>query len=173
MREEANLLRSQQKASVWPYLDVTASFSLADPISLSYRVENKGVGPALIKKVRFLNNGEELSAADVSKLIVSVLEPLDSTSEEKRNIMTAMKDNIVLSSGEEMFLLRVEASGSKRNQKALATFFRSNTFSICYASIYGDHWEVEKGKTPIEVAECSGEPVFSTKKAKQRANGIR
>lgn len=157
MREEANLLRSQQKASVWPYLEVSSSFSYADQVKVTYQIENKGIGPALVNKIGFLENGKEIPSdySSILNLLISLLDREESTDDSGVNLSTGINNNVVLSSGEQMVLLSLVADRSEDDQSALIQFFRSHTFSVCYSSIYKDSWLVAgAGQTPVEVSDC-------------------
>lgn len=157
MREEANLMRSQQKASVWPYLDVTASFSYADKISVTYAIENKGIGPALVNKIKFLENGEEISSdyTSILNLLLSTLAAQGNIDEKNVNLSTGINNNVVLSPGERMTLLSLVVDRFEEDQGAIVQFFRSHSFSVCYSSIYKDSWMVEgTGEQPFSTESC-------------------
>lgn len=157
MREEANLMRSQQKAAVWPYLDVTASFSYADRIRVTYTVENKGIGPALVNKIKFLENGEEISSdyTAILNLLLSTLATQGGIDEKNVNLSTRINNNAVLSPGERMTLLSLLVDRYTEDQEAIVQFFRSHSFSICYSSIYEDSWMVDGTKgQPFSTERC-------------------
>lgn len=48
---QTNIMQSQQKASVWAYLEIHRSISSE---GFSLEIQNKGVGPAIIKKVNYI-----------------------------------------------------------------------------------------------------------------------
>ena len=52
---QTNIMRSQQAASVWPHLELS---SVASNQGLSLHVVNKGIGPALVKKVTIRYQGQ-------------------------------------------------------------------------------------------------------------------
>jgi hypothetical protein len=157
MREEANLMRSQQKASVWPYLDVTASFAYADEIRVTYAIENKGIGPALVNKIRFLENGKEISSdyTAILDLLLSTLAAQGDINEKNVNLSTGINNNVVLSPGEKMVLLSLVVDRFDEDQVGVVQFFRSHSFSVCYSSIYEDSWIVEgTGIPPVPTTGC-------------------
>lgn len=47
---QTTIFREQQYASVWPHLEIIASLRSG---SYDYGIENKGVGPAIIKDIAF------------------------------------------------------------------------------------------------------------------------
>lgn len=58
---EANLLKSQQKALVWPYLKVSANYSAR---GFSLIATNNGTGPALVKSFELQYKGEAMQDYD-------------------------------------------------------------------------------------------------------------
>ena len=64
--DQAQVMRKQQHASVWPILTIDRSFNMKDDIvSFEFWVENAGVGPAVLKSARLRAGNEELSAWNV------------------------------------------------------------------------------------------------------------
>lgn len=58
---EANLMRAQQKAMVWPYLKVNAGYSGR---GFSFEATNNGTGPALIQSFEILYEGTPVEDYD-------------------------------------------------------------------------------------------------------------
>lgn len=56
---EANIMRDQQKALVWPYLMVNSSYS---GNGFSFVAVNNGTGPALVKSMEVLYKGKPMSS---------------------------------------------------------------------------------------------------------------
>lgn len=61
---EANIMRSQQKATVWPYLWLSQGYNSE---GFSFNAGNNGIGPALIKSVEVRYKGELIK--DMSELL--------------------------------------------------------------------------------------------------------
>jgi len=68
---QARLMQRQQHASVWPFVECMPSFY--EGVGLQYIAENKGVGPALIKKVTYTFAGNQTESLD------SLFQMVDST----------------------------------------------------------------------------------------------
>ena len=64
--DQAQVMRKQQHASVWPILTIDRSFNMKDDIvSFEFWIENAGVGPAVLKSARLRAGSEELSTWNV------------------------------------------------------------------------------------------------------------
>ena len=59
---EANIMKSQQKAMVWPYLDLSEQY---DANGFGIEVSNKGTGPAIITSVQVDFKGNPVANIDV------------------------------------------------------------------------------------------------------------
>ncbi|MEM9740787.1 MAG: hypothetical protein AAF829_13075 [Pseudomonadota bacterium] len=129
---EVAAMRAQQKASVWPYLSVDQSY-FRNQFSLT--IENKGVGPALLKDIDWRLDGEQVS--DLDQVI------LDTVGEELafsyETYVTTSLDEKVLAPGESVTVFGVPA-----NQANTGAFLRGVngrvTLATCYCSIHGDCW---------------------------------
>lgn len=58
---EANIMKSQQKAMVWPHLNVTDNY---DANGFAIMISNKGTGPAIIKSVQVDYKGKPVESID-------------------------------------------------------------------------------------------------------------
>ncbi|MEO1263126.1 MAG: hypothetical protein AAFZ15_30230 [Bacteroidota bacterium] len=59
LKEQSSMMQAQQKASVWPYLEMVGSYIYDEKVTVSFAFENKGVGPARIESFKILIDGEE------------------------------------------------------------------------------------------------------------------
>ena len=59
---EATIMKSQQSAMVWPYLDLSQKY---DNDGFTIEVSNKGTGPAIINSVQVDYNGHPVENIDV------------------------------------------------------------------------------------------------------------
>ena len=59
---EANIMKSQQSAMVWPYLDMTQRY---DSDGFAIEIANKGTGPAIITSVQVDYNGSPVQSMDM------------------------------------------------------------------------------------------------------------
>lgn len=55
---QANIMKNQQHASAWPYLEWLLIYNQEEGLKLE--VKNNGVGPAIIKNTTFLLNGQPM-----------------------------------------------------------------------------------------------------------------
>lgn len=61
MKDQQEVLLAQKEASVWPYLDMYTDISYdleKDYFIYSLRIQNKGIGPAIIGDVTYLLEGD-------------------------------------------------------------------------------------------------------------------
>lgn len=162
MKQEAEIMLSQQKAAVWPYISKNNAFSYGDKTNILFSITNKGVGPALISEVIIKKDGEPVSTNynDIMDLFAPVFAGLDQSSEQKSpvSIATSFKTNQVLSPGETIELMRIECGRFPEDQKILSQFFLSIKMSICYASIYGESWLLDNGiDGPKPIKSCGAQ----------------
>ncbi len=129
---QTNIMREQQHASVWPYLEWRSIYNQNDGFML--QVRNNGVGPALITSSKMRINGEDFLAID-SLLI----EMLGTTSFP---YLKGEINNRVLPAGQSINLIKSE---DPKWSELLFGNLRSHQFEleINYESIYGDKWICE------------------------------
>lgn len=146
-REENKLMLIQQSATVLPYLD-----SWYSNIGNEYKfvIENKGVGPAFIKDVKFIGidtNQDTLTFNSSHKL----LEFIDKQSKVFDSISvtkSSFKTNMLLSPNEEIayYIFSFDSENNKRRfRKEFYKFYAG--FKITYEDVYGAVWilDTEKG----------------------------
>ena len=160
MKQEAEIMLTQQKTSVWPYISKTTSIAYLEQIGVSYSISNKGVGPALINEIIIEKDGKVVSTdyASILALFEPVLTQVDAKNNESLlNISTSFKDNVVLSPGETWELIKIEGERFPRDNELLSNLVRSLRIKICYSSIYGDTWLLtseNEGPKPIESCDA-------------------
>ncbi len=125
---QSKLMSEQQQVAVWPY--VQWSHTNVDEYRLE--AENKGVGPALVRKVSMSFNGKPVRSN--RELITAVMGP-DSTLQWQQGGL----EGVVMSPGEKNPFLIVPG---KEAGKAFAEKFNVGTFTleITYCSVYGRCW---------------------------------
>lgn len=137
---QAKVMRSQQYASVWPYVEFLPSYN--DQIGYALVVTNKGIGPALIKDETVMLDGKVYE--DFSQIVKELL------GDELQDWGYSTIKGRVLAPGEELFRFQV-------NDYAFATRLDSImehhdfSYTLCYCSIYGDCW-TSQGITVVEGA---------------------
>ncbi len=139
MREQTDLLLQQTKASAWPNLQVGLSLfntSKKSTDSLKIVVANKGIGPAIIERVKVTYDGQIVKnwwdLFDKAKVPDSV-----STGISNRNI-----NKSVISANEKFFWLQLN------NDQDLTNWIYTRTekikIEIYYKSVFGDYWLLTK-----------------------------
>jgi hypothetical protein len=145
-------MRSEQKAAVWPYLekDFVIQF-LEDGSSLKLAVRNKGVGPALIDGIHLfyqdsLLSNNYLEASDFFGQFFK--------EESLKNFSWGIPGNKVLSPGEEITLIQIEAGRYSGDIKEIRGVYDLRVY-ICYSSIYDDHWLLKSDADgPVATETC-------------------
>jgi hypothetical protein len=125
---QSKLMAEQQQVAVWPYVQ----WSTSNAESFDLQAENKGVGPALVRKVAMTFNGK--AVAGNHALVAAVV----GTESDLKWQNSTLEGN-VLSVGEKVTLFRIadKATGRAFEDKLDAGKF---TLEITYCSIYGRCW---------------------------------
>jgi len=137
---QSNLMKQQQKMSVWPYLNYGPSWG-QDYFTVN--LINKGIGPAIIENVTITFDGKEIDTIEgIMKLVPDSIRGSYSFS--------SIPPGLVVMAGETLTLL------DTREEKTV-TYIMENILNeklymtICYSSVYGDSWisygiQVEEGR---------------------------
>lgn len=129
---EAQILKSQQKALVWPYVKVDVSYSSK---GFSINANNNGIGPALIKSLEVSFDGTAVKNYD---------ELLDAMKPDRSfgyNIISVGKLNdTVLKAGEERRLLQIPFTEETRS---LLKQIEKVNFKLQYSSVLGSNWSCD------------------------------
>jgi hypothetical protein len=134
---QANIMRIQQHASAWPYLEWLPSYN-EDQYSIA--VSNNGIGPALIQSVELKLNGQPMPNID------AVFEVIMGTSYFPHLISTIENRVLPANASLKLFEINDDQWAGKVFAAMQANKFE---FEICYQSIYGDAWTC-KGTQVIE-----------------------
>ena len=126
---QARMMREQQHVSVWPYLE--SHFSDVEDYRIC--VKNKGVGPAIIRKVEMVVDGKVVP--DNKAFITAVL-----GADWTMGYQNASLNGRVLAPGEEVVTFKIP---DLKEGRAFEAKLQAHTFDlrITYCSIYGDCWE--------------------------------
>jgi hypothetical protein len=125
---QSKLMAEQQQVAVWPYVQ----WSTSNAESYDIQAENKGVGPALVRKVTMTFDGKEVSGN--RGLVTAVL----GTTSDLKWQNSALEGN-VLSPGEKLTMFSIP---DKATGRAFEAKLRDGNFTmaITYCSIYGRCW---------------------------------
>lgn len=144
---EANTQRVQQRASVWPHIEISPRYT---PNGYSIEIMNKGVGPARLGDVQLSFNGQRY--ADLDALIVAIVGPENAFSYELYR--SSDVSQLVMSAGEQQVLFSVP--WEERTRRLANAFAESGDVATCYCSIFDECWTVAMtepgGQQPV--ARC-------------------
>ena len=126
---EANIMKSQQTAMVWPYIDVTQQYS---DEGFGFRLENKGTGPAIIKSVQISFKGEPMETID------ELMDALNPKRTFGYDIMTNNSINgKVISANERIIIFGLPHNDETRVVQSNLQYLR---LELGYESVLGDKW---------------------------------
>jgi hypothetical protein len=141
---QARIMQKQQHTSVWPYVEWLYN---NDRDQLYITVENKGIGPALVKSVKLELDGKVMgSNSEFFKTLLG---------NSNFNFVNSTVQGRVISPGEKVELFHIYDSSKARAVDSLLLWNSSKhefRLSICYCSVYGDCWTTD-GSTNLE-SEC-------------------
>lgn len=143
---EVSTMRTQQRASVWPYLEIAQRYS-GDGFQIT--LKNKGVGPALIKDFSMMLDGKP--APNLDKMIVDVVGEENAFSYDIYG--SSNPSNGVVSAREEVRLFSVPWEDRTRLFAERAQ--NRVDISVCYCSIHDQCWTASLNTTTAkEVKSC-------------------
>jgi len=146
---QTNLLRAKQKAMVWPYVTVAPSFSGR---GFSYVATNNGVGPALIKSVSSVYQGQSFTRYE------ALLDSIKADHHIGYDYMKMSRFNeTVMKAGEERVLFNIPWDEESR---AMAPELRKATFTIQYCSVLDDCWVFKSNVNTREEGRFKAEVEF-------------
>lgn len=134
----AYLQRNQARLAAWPHvqLGVGADFRLT--------LANKGVGPAIIKRVDMQLDGRSLQSW--AQLLAATAGP----GEHALNHTTL--NHLVLTAAESAVVLELPDAGVRQKVQAVRARL---AFQICYCSVYDECWIVDGENATRQVRACS------------------
>jgi len=144
-REENELMRIQQSATVLPYLD--AWYSNSGDKKYLFVIENKGVGPAFIKEVKFI--GIDLKSKDSltfqsSSQLLNFIEKQSTFIDSLRIIRSPIYPNMLLSQGEKRVYFDVSFDNDQQKSRFREEFYKYHGgFEIIYEDVYGTAWVLD------------------------------
>jgi hypothetical protein len=127
--QQTNLAAEQKEASVWPYLEFYTEITNN---KFSFSIQNKGIGPALIKRIEVKR--KDKTYPDFYKMMNDVLG--DST-QTYRHAFSSL-ENLVLSPQEKKELIFIEDSILVKD--LFARFTDDLSFKVAFSSVYDKLW---------------------------------
>jgi hypothetical protein len=145
MIKQAEIMQSQQHISVWPHLESTTSVTSVNgvPNEGYFEIENKGIGPAIVKRVVMKVNGVVMK--DNNELFRALAEA------DTSQISTTGILNRVIAPGEKIRAFHVVGS-ELVTRFAVSMQKKKFEYIICYCSVYNDCW-ISNGNV-VEEGEC-------------------
>lgn len=147
------LLQKQSALSVLPYLAVGTSYDNGDEPSFLLRLNNRGVGPAIIESQKIIYKGKTYDD-DFFDFLAEHIPGLDTINGVSR---ASFDFGHVLPSGEELYLIGVFNDINTVNMVASKIEELSNddsglTYEVIYRSIYGERWKItDSSSLPVEL----------------------
>ena len=146
---ESAAVRQQTAAAVWPFVQLSiADYDSGDTAGFTMSFTNAGVGPAKMRTVRLIIDGEPMRdwAHAVIQVGGKITDPIG------RDFVR----NRVLSPNEKVEILSTSDPGLARQfQAAIAN--TENSISYCYCSIFDECWLVDSRRdiqNPEPVEDC-------------------
>ena len=134
---QTTILRDQQYATVWPYIQATAMNASG---TYSYGIENKGVGPAIIKDLKYTYNGVNY---DNTRKMYTALFGENYTGAG----FTVTDKNYVIKSGEGLEMFSVNRPDSLISDIIYRWEREAVNLKIIYSDVYGNCWQLDGGIT--------------------------
>lgn len=136
---EADAVRKQQQATVWPYVRVTPiNYGIAGEERFDISVGNRGIGPARIEYASIAIDGEKYN---------SWFDILNGLADgEKFGISNFTLAQQVLAPNEDITAISIQAEHAPKSLVfAFRDLMRSGRASmqICYCSVFDDCWMLE------------------------------
>ncbi len=143
---EVSVMRADQRASVWPYLDVGVSYSSE---GFTIGATNRGLGPALVESVVVEVDGRPVRSWDeVIERLVGPESGLDYSNTLRNTI-----NGEVLPADRELLLFSV-TRGWTPMKREMADQLNRLDWLVCYCSVYGDCWTVSRDGSRSEDIQC-------------------
>jgi hypothetical protein len=146
MIRQAEIMQSQQHISVWPYLETltTTMVSKEKPDEAYYEIENKGIGPAIVKQVTI--KVDDVVMKGNKELFETMIGKTDTLS-----ISTTVVKNRVIAPGEKIRAFHIIGDDLV---KRFAIAFQKKKFEyiICYCSVYKECWS--SSENVITESDC-------------------
>ncbi len=134
---EASLIRQAQRASVWPYVEVSASLRSS---RIQLGVQNTGVGPARIQAASVTYKGE--TKANWWDLI---LNDLGANVDSVGFYQSAINGRVLPTNSEQEIFFRITKDSGPAARELFASLRReiiegTIDVTVCYCSVYDECW---------------------------------
>lgn len=150
---EARIMREQQRASVWPYIELAVG---SGNQGFHVVTHNQGIGPARIRSLRAFVDGTPVRTWDAM---------FDSLGVETGSWGNDLTNGRVIPGQSGLPTLR--AAGAERAARLIDAYFDDQrlAFEVCYCSIYDECWRVvsrglDEERTPVASCEADAAAEF-------------
>ncbi|MEM7612210.1 MAG: hypothetical protein AAF270_11045 [Pseudomonadota bacterium] len=142
---EVSAMRSQQRAEVWPYIELSQRFNNE---GFELQLSNKGVGPALMADVNLTNDGQAIT--DLDAFIAATVGDENAFSYDVYRVGDPA--NRVIAAGEQVTLFAVPWEPRTR---LLIERWGAQSIDIvaCYCSIHEECWRAKMSERQSQPAE--------------------
>lgn len=142
---EAALQRAHDRAEVWPHLEIS---TYATPKGAEVRLENGGIGPAIVHTVVVSVDGQP--RRNWSEVITAV------TGKPPGEIANSTTSDHAIRAGDRVTLVAVPAAFLP---PGMWEYVKRIGVRVCYSSVFGDSWVLESKQlsgtsTWTPVAQC-------------------
>ncbi len=145
--DQGRTMRAQQHASVWPAIQITPAVGgESGDTYASVRVENSGVGPAIIHSVEVFAGGEPVASHNQ---LVEIMPPNAKRGETDLG-------GVVLAPSKELTFYRYAWPNDEIDLADILRVQNSIEVRICYCSVMGRCWERRSvaETPPEEISAC-------------------
>jgi len=146
--DQSRVMREEVRASVWPALQVDGFVSADQSIlNVGVRIQNAGVGPALIESILVLHAGR----------LVEDFEMLESLMPETVDRSRQTVTGRIIAAGAiiEPFSFRWATGADADAVELMEELTRQWSIEVCYCSTLGDCWTANADReAPSEVNSC-------------------
>ncbi|MEL6698106.1 MAG: hypothetical protein AAFP89_17810 [Bacteroidota bacterium] len=146
---EANLLKAQQRAMVWPHFTIAGSFSER---GFSFVATNFGTGPAIIESVEVRFKDSLISNHDD---LLDRINPQREIGYDRIRMSTL--NQTVFKAGEERVVFNMPWDDETRE---MATYMRFVTIKVQYKSVLGERWIFDSETNDHVLGEFQSELEF-------------
>lgn len=172
---EADAVRKQQEAAVWPHLQVDrANLATDTDRGLTITVRNRGIGPARVRSANMFLDGEQvLSWSELFSALQPDVEAIYPRTDSYvgQSVLSPAQDVVVIDLQTSIYdtfdLSAMEGIASREQLEALILSLRETLdddtleMELCYCSVFDECWRVSNiVRDPQPSATC--EPIMST-----------
>lgn len=155
---EVSTMRTQQRAAVWPYLQINTTYS-ADGFKVL--LENKGVGPALIQDMSILIDGKPLPTSNFDNIVEELVGREDAFSYDVYQVFNPNKSVVSPQEKIRLFSVPLRNVGTNKGDFVPGIRFAEQAgkrlnMNICYCSIHKDCWITDIKTAGVEdIKSCN------------------